>query len=58
MIKDIEVVVTYTIKRNQLEALHGVDRYTDRNVFDSLCFLFQSEYDVMGRRGFKYDTKW
>lgn len=58
MIKDIKVVVTYTIKRNQLEALHWVDRYTDRNVCDSLCFLFQSEYDVMGRRSFRYDTKW
>lgn len=57
MIDDIEVVVTYTIKSNQLEALHWVDRYTDRNVCESLFLLFQSEYDVMRRRGFKYDTK-
>ena len=58
MIENIEVLVTYTIKKNQLEALHWVDRYTDRNVCDDLYFLFQSEYDVMGRRGFRYDTKW
>lgn len=58
MIEDIEIVVTFTRKRNQLEALHWVDRYTNRNVCESLCFLFQSEYNVMGRRGFKYDTKW
>ena len=58
MIKDIEIAVTYTANRNQLEALHWVDRYTDYNVCESLCFLFQSEYDVMGRRVFKYDTKW
>lgn len=58
MIKDIEITVTYTANSNQLEALHWVDRYTDRNVCDRLFLLFQSEYDVMGRRGFKYDTKW
>lgn len=58
MIKDIEIAVKYTANRNQLEALHWVDRYTDYNVCESLCFLFQSEYDVMGRRGFRYDTKW
>lgn len=57
MVDDIEVVVTYTIKSNQLEALHWVDRYTNRNVYESLFLVFQSEYDVMGRRGFKYDTK-
>lgn len=58
MIKDIEIAVTYTANSNQLEALHWVDRYTDYTVCESLYFLFQSEYDVMGRRGFKYDTKW
>ncbi|MBN2932820.1 MAG: hypothetical protein JTJ30_12675 [Catenibacterium mitsuokai] len=58
MIEDIEIIVAFTIKRNQLEALHWVDRYTDRKVCDSLFFLFQSEYDTIGKRGYKYDTKW
>lgn len=58
MIKDIEIAVTYTANINQLKALHCVDRYTGYNVCESLYFLFQSEYNVMGRRGFKYDTKW
>lgn len=58
MIEDISIVVTYTIKRNQLEALHWVDRYTDRTVCDNLLNLFEYEYDTIGTRGFKYDTKW
>lgn len=58
MIEDISIVVTYTIKRNQLEALHWVDRYTDRTVCDNLFNLFEYEYDTAGKRGYKYDTKW
>lgn len=57
MIDDIKVAITYTIKRNQLEALHWVDRYTDLNVCDSLFKLFEYEYGMHGKRGFKYDTK-
>lgn len=57
MIDDIEVVITYTIKRNQLEALHWVDRYTDRNVCESLFRLFEYEYGTYGKRGFRYDIK-
>ena len=58
MIEDIGIVVTYTIKRNQLEALHWVDRYTDRTICDNLFNLFEYEYDTTWKRGFKYDTKW
>ena len=50
MIDDIEVVVTYTIKRNQLEALHWVDRYTDRNIFDSLFKLLNMNTAHMEER--------
>ena len=57
MIDDIEVGITYTIKRNQLEALHWVDRYTDRNVCESLFRLFEYGYGTYGKRGFKYDIK-
>lgn len=57
MIDDIEVVITYTTKRNQLEALHWVDRYTSRNRRDSLFRLFEYEYGTYGKRGFKYDTE-
>ena len=58
MIEDISIVVTYAIKRNQLEALHWVDIYTDRTVCDNLFTLFEYEYDTIGKRGYKYDTKW
>lgn len=58
MIEDISIVVTYTIKRNQLEVLHGVNRYTDRTVCDNLFNLFEYEYSTIGKRGFKYATKW
>lgn len=58
MIEDISIVVTYTIKRNQLEVLHWVDRCTDRTVCDNLFKLFEYEYDKIGKRGYKYDTKW
>ena len=58
MIEDISIVVTYTIKRNQLEALHWVNRYTDRTVCDNLFTLFEYEYGTYGKRGYKYDTKW
>lgn len=40
MIKNIEIAVKYTANRNQLEALHWVDRYTNYNVCESLYFLF------------------
>ena len=58
MIDNIEIAVTYTIKRNQLEALHWVDRYIDRTVCESIWQLYKSDYDTMGRRGFRYDTQW
>lgn len=58
MIEDIGIVVTYTIKRNQLEVLHWVDRCTDRTVCDNLFNLFEYEYNTIGKRGYKYDTKW
>ena len=58
MIDDIEVVITFTAKRNQLEALHWVDRYTNSNGCESLFRVFKCEYGTYGKRGFKYDTKW
>lgn len=57
MIDDIEIAVTYTIKRNYKEVLHWVDRYTQCNVCNSLFRLFEYEYGTYGKRGFRYDKK-